>query len=234
MNALRVFVLCVVCPVVAVAADVDVFPMQKGDAWTYSGTVRWTPLNSRRARTAPITWKSEVVNTIERGNLRAALLKGFVSDLAWWDPDSGKTPRDWLLVRWEDRYYLLKDRDATDVFSQLQKSGGDPTQPVQAVLKENIFFVLPLKVGGKYCAASQPPRDDTGYCWYVEASRPLLSKIPGVPLKRYREYSIAYRTLPEHEIVGLTPGVGITSYRFAHHGTVAEADVRLVGVEHAK
>ena len=38
----------------------------------------------------------------------------------------------------------------------------------------------------------------------------------------------AMRTNPEHEIVTFVPGVGITAYVYAHHGTVSEVNVRLV------
>ena len=234
MNAIRKVVFVLVCSLAAVAADDKVLPMEKGDAWTYTATVRWTPLNSRRARSAEVTWKSEVVNTVDRADVHAALLKGFVGDLAYWDPDSSQQ-RDWLVVRWAERYYMLHDRDATETFRELDKlpAGAAISPQLQNVLEENIFFAMPLKVGGKYCAPSQPPRNDTGYCWYVEYSRLPALKLVGVAAKRYREFGIAYRTLPEHEVLGLVPGVGIVSYQFAHHGTIATADARLVRVEHA-
>ena len=73
-------------------------------------------------------------------------------------------------------------------------------------------------------------RPDKWYQWHVEAARCVqIAGIPAVDAKRRRrEYRIGFRTCPAHEIVHFVPGIGITRYVFSHHGTVAEADVRLI------
>jgi hypothetical protein len=38
-----------------------------------------------------------------------------------------------------------------------------------------------------------------------------------------------YRTLPDHQVIGFVPGLGVTAYRYAHHGTVARAEAVLAG-----
>lgn len=40
-------------------------------------------------------------------------------------------------------------------------------------------------------------------------------------------WELVYRSAPDHAIVRIVPGVGITSYVYEHHGTVASVDVHL-------
>jgi hypothetical protein len=46
--------------------------------------------------------------------------------------------------------------------------------------------------------------------------------------KAVNRFKLSYRTNPEHEIVHFVPTIGITKFTYVHHGTVSEADVRLI------
>jgi hypothetical protein len=41
-------------------------------------------------------------------------------------------------------------------------------------------------------------------------------------------FSIAYRSLPDHQTLVFVRGLGIVEYTYDHHGTVASARARLV------
>jgi hypothetical protein len=58
-----------------------------------------------------------------------------------------------------------------------------------------------------------------------------LSGIAGLPHEMPQEvdsYSLAYRTLPDDTKIDFVPGVGIVTYEYHHHGTVADTEVKLV------
>jgi hypothetical protein len=53
----------------------NVFPMEKGTSWIYTGSVAWQeegPLIHRMQ----LSWKAEVLDSVERGRFRIALLLG--------------------------------------------------------------------------------------------------------------------------------------------------------------
>jgi hypothetical protein len=78
-------------------------------------------------------------------------------------------------------------------------------------------------------------RADKWYQWHVERVRCVaLRGVRGVDGRRLRrEYRLGYRTCPDEQVVYWSPGLGITRfvYSYSHHGTVAEADVRLIAFQ---
>jgi hypothetical protein len=75
------------------------------------------------------------------------------------------------------------------------------------------LFEFPLAVDNLYGRARNA-RDDTFYAWYVEGLKDSV-------------FTITYRTLPDHQILGFRPNTGIVSYTYGHHGTVATAEAKL-------
>jgi hypothetical protein len=76
-----------------------------------------------------------------------------------------------------------------------------------------------------------PPRHDTWYCWCVEEIGP--AKLPGAvarsfPSAKARQYSLAYRTNPDHTLHNFVPGIGVMNYEYRHHGTVEDASDTLI------
>jgi len=209
-----------------VAQNEPIFPTEKGTYWIYEGTVEWTHVNSNKTSSEKLRWKMEVVETVERAGVTATLFKGDPSDLAWYSPET--TRGDWLLVQAGNRFYLLNDHRAWQLLQALK--GLSASEDARRLLDEqDIWFVLPLKPGKKFCEPEQEQREDTFYCWFVEKEALVhLTNVKGVPSAGYREYKLAFRTNPDHQFVGLVPGIGVSSYDYSHHGSVAEAHVRLV------
>jgi len=229
-------VLLLVVPLLArpyLAAQTEpIFPTEKGTYWIYQGVVKWTEMNSNKVSTERLRWKMVVVETIERRGATAALFKGHPSDLAWYSPET--TRGDSLLVQVGNRIYFLNGQPALKLLQALKALG--PNDDAQKLLNEHdIWFVLPLKPGKKFCEPEQEAREDTFYCWFVEQETSTrLTAVRGVPDAVVRQFKLAFRTNPEHVFVGFVPGIGISSYDFAHHGTVAEAHVRLVEFGHMR
>ncbi len=219
--------LAVVLVMCAPGTAQDAIPMRQGSYWIYSGTVRWTESGSNAVRKAPVKMKSEVTEYVQRGPNAAALLHGVPSDLNWWNP--AKPLRAWhLLVRIGAAYYLSETGSKGGILQTLKTL--PPEKWKEKIDPKSIFFELPLKTGNRYCAPDQRERTDGRYCWVVLGSRPMWSKRKKSKLKTiYGKPAIrlTFLTAPDETTLRLIEGVGIVSYHFAHHGTVAEADVKL-------
>jgi hypothetical protein len=221
--ALGVLVAVVLAAATATApavGDRAVFPFVKGTTWTYAGTVKWTNDRNQR-RSGTVRWTSEVVDAFDDGDVAAALLKGGVWDLAWWEP--GARAGSYVLLRVGTRYYRVC-RDPETVFFALKGSGRKALPPN---LGEKPWFEAPLKPGRLYRPKDVAPRDDTMYGWLIASTSPVNVAVTGMESAR-SAYVLSYRTLPDEETLTLVPGVGITSFAYVHHGTIAEADVHLV------
>jgi hypothetical protein len=78
-------------------------------------------------------------------------------------------------------------------------------------------------------AAESAKREDEMYCWVVESeSRKNLETVLGLSSGSAPVFTITYRTNPDDTQIELSPGIGIIAYRYHHHGTTAETDVKLI------
>jgi hypothetical protein len=205
-----------------------VFPMALGNTWVYTGTIRWTPAGSNDVLEKEIEWTMEIVEVIERRGLRAAVLDGHPSDLAWYE--EGRERRRHLVVAigedQTEQLYLLSNKRAAEVERRL-RSSDDPL--IDLLQEYELFLDLPLSQLKRFCDLYSGTRQDYLYCWVVESVEPLdgfdvKGVDPGIPRTRYH---VSHRTLSDHRVVEYVSDVGITSYVYGHHGTVSEVDVRL-------
>jgi hypothetical protein len=206
------------------APSSDPFPMSKGTYWIYRGTVRW--FNGREGgATTKVTWKTEVQKVIRRGAFVAAVIKGFPSNLDWSDGDP--KPGESLLIRTDkDDYYLLGADEAQEGIKTLR----DSNTSVDGLLNaDDLILHLPLKKGGKFCDADSMTREDDMYCWVVSSADPAsLNDVKGLPASSREAYELRYATNPDDTTYTFVPGVGIVSYEYHHHGTVADTELKLV------
>jgi hypothetical protein len=155
----------------------------------------------------------EVVDVIPHGNANAVIIKGFPTDLVWYE---GKAERgNYLLLVDSNKVYLsnlppddslnLRVKDTNDALADL-KTG------------YNIIFDFPLVKGKTWGADPEmPQRSDSMYAWVVQNTA-SSSQAAG----------IKYNTNPDHSIFEFQPGVGITGYQFEHHGTVMSLEMKLI------
>lgn len=70
---------------------------------------------------------------------------------------------------------------------------------------------------------------DALYAWTVESAAPVEPRLRAlVATAAESSYTVARRTLSDHQVVDYVPGLGLTRYRYAHHGVVSEVDAVLI------
>jgi len=214
----------------------EYFPLEKGTFWIYRGETKFLipgkdetgeeKAGTNVAKSEVLTWKMEVIDTLERPNVYAALIKGGPWDLAWYKP--GKSRGDYVILRVGGfRYYQYSGEVARELWKTLQES--DPQLIPSGIVEGEIMLDFPMAAGKAFGG------DFSGilrsrYCWVVEGVSPLKKqnfKRNG-KLTDSIEYSLSYRTNPDHQMLGFTTGVGIVSYVYNHHGTLSATDLQLI------
>ena len=208
--------------VAAVAGSSCPIPLERGTQWTYEGRVEWTESGSGKVKSAQVRWVSEVVDLVGSSGVRAAVVRGFPDELAWYEP--GQSPGFCVLLSASNRVYRLRADGQNQARALAQRLLRNPrTVPEGA---EEIFD-LPLAAGRKW--GQDPAREDTWYGWCVEQVQSKALSAKGIGTKRpLKIYRLAYRTCPDHQLLDVAPGLGVVRFVYGHHGTVASADVHLV------
>jgi len=214
------------------------FPLEKGRYWIYQGETKYlvpkenATEEEKQSGTANeqkrevLTWKMEVVDTLERPGVYAALIKGSPWDLAWYKP--GKARGDYVILRvGEFRYYQYSGEAALELWGELR--GLDPRFIPSGIKEGELILDFPLApnkaFGGDFSALLRKR-----YCWVVEGESPLdKTRFRGAEkFPEAIEYSLTYRTNPDHQFLNFATGVGIVSYVYGHHGTLSETDLELI------
>ena len=195
--------------------------MEKGTYWIYAGSVAWQGQDNEVQRRR-LTWKAEVLDSLENGRFKVALLLGDPRDLAWYSESTKRGCH--LLTVVDNREYYLEDVQSPCALPQ--SSSPDLARSGELILK------LPANKGDSFGGDPERERtvNDGMYAWVVEnLALANLRGIRGIPKgQAFTAYDLAYRTMPDHQFITYVPGIGLTSYEYGHHGTVAEVDVRLV------
>jgi len=216
-NSFRFLIVSAVCAASLVAQSSPSFlPLKKGTTWLYSGTVGLQGAGGQ-PHEIQMSWKAEILDSVEEGRTIAVLLRGDPRDLIGY---SGAPKRGcYLVITVEDRelYFLGWDSCALPrgELSHLQ-------------VRDNLLLKMPAQKGDFY-----GDRPDGRYEWFVDDRQPAdLARIKGIPVGRdYVEYTLSYSTNPDHQIAKFVPGVGLTSYSYSHHGTVSEVHMKLVEMQ---
>jgi len=205
-------------------------PLDSGRTWEYRGSARWTGLD-QRVDTATIRWTMQILATREGPDLRGAVVRGWIQELAWYH--AGQTPGYSLLLARGHRLYHVSASDSASALLTLQRAlepGAPPPQGWELIVDSA------LAVGHLYGqTAERGDRLDTFYAWYVEsgeAIRPPSAWSAASPT--VMQWRLVYRTAPDHQVLDVVPGLGITHYVYGHHGTVADSDVQLISVRQVR
>jgi hypothetical protein len=203
------------------------FPLSTGNYWVYQGTVRWTQQNSSKTSETRVTWKTEIRRILPHRDFLGAVVTGWPADLDW--SDGHPAPADSLLIRSpEAKFYLITQQQFGVALKRLEDSN-DSLQDLFSA--DDLFLDLPLEKGKKFCDADGMTRTDGHYCWVVGQPKAVsLDNVKGVQPSRRIAYPVAYLTNPDDSEFEFVPGVGLTSYSYHHHGTVADTELRLVEV----
>jgi hypothetical protein len=203
----------------------DSFPLNEGTTWLYRGIVRWYDMETQKTVAAIVISRSEVVRVIRRNDLVAAVIKGFPPDLDW---SEGQAPRgDWLIVRASTgELYLFGAEEVEQKLERLENPG-DSLEGMLTV--DDLFMKLPPKKGMKFCDAEAKARTDDHYCWVIASVRELnLTRVRGLEPRKRTAFLLQFVTNPDDTELEFVPGIGFISYRYHHHGSVADTEMSLV------
>jgi hypothetical protein len=201
-------------------------PLEKGMRWSYEGKVEWTGLNSAGIFSTNVHWVMEVVDSMEKDMVRAAVVRGLLTELAWYEPN--QMPGFTVLVSITNQVYRIPAASEQDSKNLARRLVNAPyTLPPSA----EEWLVFPLGKGKRW--GGDIDRKDNNYCWYVREKQAKRLRVEGYPPTHLANvWTLTYRTCPDHQIMDIVIGLGVTRYVYGHHGTVASADVRLVSVRY--
>lgn len=202
------------------------FPFPKGRYWLYEGTVKFT--QGVEVKEKKITgWKSEVVDTVDGKDFKAALLKGCPQELSWFEEGRERGDIIFILTSDGEFFDIRGDDDLAKKFAQIKATG---TLPAGLIDGEAILFKTTMKEGDRF---GDPEQTKLGprYCWVVTDISTAKPDHPvrGVPAdKEFTTYTLTFRTSPDQANLSFTRDLGITFYEYVHHGTKGDCEMRLV------
>jgi hypothetical protein len=200
------------------------FPLTPGTWWLYRGTVSWTDSQTEKESQAKVTLKMTVEKVIQKPEFTIAVLSGFPRDLDWATGEVAAMP--WLLIETKRHEVFLNSLPPDFDYAKLEK---DSVSLDKFLAEDNLLFRWPLKKGMKFGDAESVRRDDDRYCWVVATQETKnLEDIKGLPSRSAEIFLLQYLTNPDDTEMEISPGIGILSYQYHHHGTVAETSLTLL------
>jgi hypothetical protein len=206
------------------ATQREFFPLTAGTYWLYKGTVRWDDPEGDKPGSAEVTWKMTVERVIRKKGLATAIVTGFPADLDW--SAGAAEPKPWLILE-DEKHRVYYENLGPDY--DLSKIAGEDQDLEKFLVEDNFFFQWPLHAGARFCDAEGKNRKDNLYCWVVdEAATKKLDLVKGAPASEQPVFRLEYRTVPDDTVMELVPGIGLLSYKYHHHGSVADTELQLV------
>jgi hypothetical protein len=208
------------------SSDETFLPLEAGTYWVYAGTVTWADSESDAVQ--DVTTKVSITTKVEKVYLKpeltVAVISGYPGDLDW--SNGQATPKPSLMIETRKHEVFLNALPPDFDYTKLQKDAAS----LQGLLAEdNLLFRWPLKTGMKFGDADSVSRDDGKYCWAVmQQQKKNISGIKGIPSRVAEAFLLRYATNPDETQLELSPGIGILSYQYHHHGTTADTNVSLV------
>jgi hypothetical protein len=200
--------------------------MPKGTRWTYRGEVAWqTNGEGAKVHSKRLDWTMEVVDSVQRGRFKVALVRGHPKDLTWYE--EGRKPGCHILIAVDNTKFYLGECEPSASPETLILPEGDLSGLID---EERLILKFPLRQGDTFGGDPARGVKDGMYAWCVQAMRQAtLGQISGIsPARPRMEFVLTYRTNPDHEVDTYVPGIGLTSYVYSHHGTVSDVNVNLV------
>jgi hypothetical protein len=201
------------------------FPLTPGTYWVYQGTVRYWVKGLENGKIADVTWTTSVTRATHRDGMTIAVIKGMPGDVDW--SEGSATPSLSIVIRTEDaKFYLLEGDEAKSAIAELDNLHYSWQQ---VPIDEDWFLQLPLAEGKKFCDADGMKRDDSLDCWVTGPAHQVpLVGVKGVQSWQHVAYRVEYATLPDDMEFDFVPGIGMVTYEYHHHGTIADTELHLV------
>jgi hypothetical protein len=221
----------------------EAFPLAPGTSWIYQCDIRTKDRGGAETR-KPLTWKMEILETLHRGSITVAVVKGHLEDVHRFAGEQGR--QQYLIIAFgERRYYLVEPPQAEPLLARLRKSDADLAREVEG--QGQLFLELPLVAGQGFPAerksgeggGSPAPGFDS---WLVkEREEVRLADVKGdVPRGPVERYRLVYGLNKSERTVEFVPGVGIVAYDYHGYAGVPpdstdwEGHIRLVEYHRGK
>lgn len=206
------------------SGGIGVLGLKKGWQGNYAAAVEWTV--GTNVSSTNIDWVMEVVDVAEGERARAAVVRGFLKDLVWYEP--GHERQFTVVAQEENRIYQIGCDDEAGGRLMARRIAAEGVAP-----GTEVWLDLPLAQDKRW--AFDPERADLWYCWRVEEEGLETFAVKGVTGRETRRtWKVAYRSAPDHQIYTIADGIGLVGYEFGHHGTVAGAKVVLSSVNEVR
>jgi hypothetical protein len=168
-----------------------------------------------------MVWTTRVLTRTIADSILVVTVRDWPTALAWWEP--GQPPVTSVLMCTSSRVYLLTPNAGT-----AEALGDSLIRGIRLPSQDDLILQFPLHSGDLF-GRDTTERSDFLYAWYVEGAAQVPSNYRRWQvLAADSMYALAYRTLPDHQLVGFVPYLGLVSYIYGHHGTVAEANAVLI------
>lgn len=206
------------------ASNEQFLPLATGTWWLYRGTVTWTDQHTEKDALADVTLKMTVEKVIQKPEFTIAILSGFPRDLDWATSEVAAMP--WLLIETKRHEVFVNSLPPDFDYAKLDR---DAAVLDKFLAEDNLLFRWPLKKGMKFGDAESLRRDDAHYCWVVATQETKkLDEIKGLRSRSAEVFQLQYITNPDDTEMEISRGIGILSYQYHHHGTVAATSLTLV------
>lgn len=206
------------------ASSEPFLPLTAGTWWLYRGRVTWNDQQTEKDAKADVTLKMTVEKVIQKPEFTIAILSGFPRDLDWATGEVAAMP--WLLIETKRHEIFANSLPPDFDYAKLNK---DAAALDKFLAEDNLLFRWPLKKGMKFGDAENVRRDDAQYCWVVASQETKkLDEIKGLRSRSAEVFQLQYTTNPDDTEMEISPGIGILSYQYHHHGTVADTSLTLV------
>jgi hypothetical protein len=209
----------------------DSFPMREGTFWVYRGVVRWYDMQLQKTVSSVRTSRCEVIRVFRHPSFIVALMGGFPWDFDWSEDKANAS--DWSVVLAADGEIHILDNEK---LNRYQKRFENLTNDLQGILDDDdAFMKLPPKKGMKFCDHESRKRTDDRYCWVVASKNDVsLNGVKGIKAGKHTAFLLQYVTNPDDTELESVSNVGFISYRYHHHETVAETEMKLLEYHAAK
>ena len=199
-------------------------PLTAGTSWVYSGTGTFSEQEAEKPVTTNVSITMKVERVYQKPEFTLAVISGYPGDLDW---SNGQVePKPSLLIETVNHEVFLDPLPPDFDYAKLDK---DAASLEKLISEDNLLFRWPLKKGLKFGDAESVGRDDSNYCWVVlEQHTRNLSSVKGISSHAAEVFLLRYATNPDDTKMELSHGVGILSYEYHHHGTVADTSLKLV------
>jgi hypothetical protein len=206
----------------------DFFPLTVGTYWVYQGSVTWFDQDKNAEEKKEVSLTMSVEKVFRKGDTIFAVIDGFPSDLNF---STGEVkPSRWVMIETENgkNEVFLHDLDPGVTLPATDDANPGPVLD-SMMTDDNLLLEWPMARGNRFCDADSQKRDDAMYCWIVESSDRKATKSlnGGAHGESVPVFTLAYRTNPDDTQIEVAPGIGIVSYRYHHHGTTADTDLKL-------